>query len=514
MSNFLLWLSGVDREVLKRCPSERTKFIGVGGAVLTTSVLAATACTLTLANFIGIPWTVALPIGLLWGVAIMNLDRWLVASTKRQDTAWRTILMAIPRILLAVVIGLVIAEPLVLKVFDSEVNQRAVELQGEQRAEQNRKLNEQFAQIDVLKQQREELNATLRNLGNVNLETDAQYKKLDAELKELQRQFTEADNAVIGEQEGSSGSGVAGDGPAAAEKKRRRDSLAAQVVVKQGELNARRDQVLAESAETQGVERARLEEEIKKLDEQINELEDERRTFDATQLKANAVKPGVLDRMEALEDLTSNNGSLNAAHWTLRLFILALDSLPVLVKTLMLLGKPSLYDLELEEYERQQLEIERARTDALIRARTMETEVIVDEAQARRDLEVQAARDLAFEVVEAQKDLARRYIAVWKERAAEQMEQAIEQHERIDVRQAPGRRDPRDAPASRAAKTSSTRGASGGRRPPGTGGGSGPASTHRNGSTSRQARPGRESAKGFTARQDPESPPLPPFSTR
>src|SRR6478672_126467 len=101
----MLWLSGADPDVLRHCERERGKMMAMGGTVATTSVLATIAATFTVHQFLHAPLLVALILGIGWGLAIMNLDRWLLMSIRRQDTPGKTILMAAPRIVLALLIG-------------------------------------------------------------------------------------------------------------------------------------------------------------------------------------------------------------------------------------------------------------------------------------------------------------------------------------------------------------------------------------------------------------------------
>jgi hypothetical protein len=62
--------------------------------------------------------------GLLWGAAIFNMDRYIVSSIDKQGSTNQQILQATPRILLAIMIGIVISRPLELKIFDKEIRQK------------------------------------------------------------------------------------------------------------------------------------------------------------------------------------------------------------------------------------------------------------------------------------------------------------------------------------------------------------------------------------------------------
>jgi hypothetical protein len=60
---------------------------------------------------------------------------------------------------------------------------------------------------------------------------------------------------------------------------------------------------------------------------------------------------GLLARMEALSQFTSKSATLRTAYLALLLFITAIEILPVLVKFLMSLGPPTLYDKILKRAE-------------------------------------------------------------------------------------------------------------------------------------------------------------------
>lgn len=54
MRTLLITLSGARPEILKLCPTEQGKFEGIGGAVLTTSVLAVVSMTFALNSALGV----------------------------------------------------------------------------------------------------------------------------------------------------------------------------------------------------------------------------------------------------------------------------------------------------------------------------------------------------------------------------------------------------------------------------------------------------------------------------
>src|SRR5437764_14088617 len=111
-SSLLVRLSGADEDQLARVPQDRPKYVGMGGAVLTTAGMAMLASTLALSMALRVNFLVALLFGIAWGIAILNLDRWLIAT--QHQSKRQTLALALPRFVLAVVIGAVMSTPLVL----------------------------------------------------------------------------------------------------------------------------------------------------------------------------------------------------------------------------------------------------------------------------------------------------------------------------------------------------------------------------------------------------------------
>src|SRR4051794_16613517 len=109
MSELFFWLGGGDEEVVAECPNERTRICALGGTVLVTSLLAMVAGTASSRDWLHTPLVLSLPAGVFWGLAIMNLDRWLLLTIRRQATPSGTLLLALPRLGLALIVGLVIS---------------------------------------------------------------------------------------------------------------------------------------------------------------------------------------------------------------------------------------------------------------------------------------------------------------------------------------------------------------------------------------------------------------------
>lgn len=124
--NELLWTcAGVDKPLIRMCPQDKAKKAGIGGTILFTSLMAALSGTLVISTmFESAPFILCLLFGLFWGALIFNLDRYMTNSMYSDGTSRITLLewrSALPRIVIAVFLGVVISTPIVLKMFDGEI---------------------------------------------------------------------------------------------------------------------------------------------------------------------------------------------------------------------------------------------------------------------------------------------------------------------------------------------------------------------------------------------------------
>ena len=130
---FLWKCGGSDEQILRYAPySDHIKNAGIGGVVLATTVMAALAMGFAMHTIFGDNikgvhqgnWFVTIPISLVWGLIIFNLDRFIVATVKGDGTEkitmseWGSML---PRLVMAILIGLTISAPLETYIFQKEI---------------------------------------------------------------------------------------------------------------------------------------------------------------------------------------------------------------------------------------------------------------------------------------------------------------------------------------------------------------------------------------------------------
>src|SRR5688572_25975877 len=209
--SFSWFCSGAETDILKKCPTETSKYTGIGATIFFTGVFAFLAAAYSLYTVFD-NVLAAIAFGIVWGLMIFNLDRFIVSSMRKEGKLGREFLMATPRLILAILISVVIARPLELKIFEKEIAPELVVMEQEKYSQQEAQLLSRFipyqdslrSQISGLKQEinqkaakrdellrvaQEEADGTggsrRRNLGPIYKVKKADADKAERELAEL-----------------------------------------------------------------------------------------------------------------------------------------------------------------------------------------------------------------------------------------------------------------------------------------------------------------------------------------
>lgn len=209
LKQFFIICSGSDTNILETCSvGEQNKYAGIGATVFFTAVMAFIASSYALYTVFDNLYT-SIFFGLIWGLLIFNLDRYIVSTIKKTGNVIDELIQASPRILLAIIIAIVISKPLELKIFEKEINQ-------------------------VLLEQKNEL--TLTNKNQIAEQFTPNIEALNNDIKSLQQQIEtkEAEvnalyNTYIAEAEGTAGTKLLGKGPVYKEKREKHDALLAEL---------------------------------------------------------------------------------------------------------------------------------------------------------------------------------------------------------------------------------------------------------------------------------------------
>ncbi len=134
MGDLFIWLSGANRRLLAECPTERPKYFGLGAVIVVTGAMAGVSLAFALVNALKIGLSAAIIFAVLWGLAIIMIDRLFVSSMHRQKNPLIYVIQAIPRLAMSLVLGFVISTPFVLQIFKPEINSEIQQMQAAQRA--------------------------------------------------------------------------------------------------------------------------------------------------------------------------------------------------------------------------------------------------------------------------------------------------------------------------------------------------------------------------------------------
>jgi hypothetical protein len=209
LKQFFIICSGSDTDILEQCSKgEQNKYAGIGATVFFTAVMAFIAGSYALYTVFDNLYS-AIFFGLIWGLLIFNLDRYIISTIKKTANITDELIQAAPRIVLAVIIAVVISKPLELKIFEKEINQVLLEQKNELTLANKTQLAEQFT-------------PSIDGLNSDILTLQQQIDTKEAEVNQLY-------DTYISEAEGTAGTKLLGKGPVYKEKREKHDALLAEL---------------------------------------------------------------------------------------------------------------------------------------------------------------------------------------------------------------------------------------------------------------------------------------------
>lgn len=403
----------------------------MGAVILTTAVFAAVSMTtaLVMSRVTGsIPF--ALVLGLAWGVAILNLDRLLVMGLGSENSKKRLFMLAMPRIILALIIGVVISTPLTLTIFQSEIQAKLAEtnlaLQSEREAQLvNSPINES------LKTAEDEL-VTLQSIihrGAVpdvtaNPKYEEAQRQLDAAKADHQvklDKFHQDEAAYIQESDGSGGTGVAGCADECLRKKAVADNSGVTAGRAQAEVDRRQAELdtIAGQLEDGALEASQRQVEdavatLPAAQAKVDGLKEQVAAFRSLTYDTSSANTGLLARLQALEEVSKDSAMATIAHLAVALLFMSIELLPVLFKVLTNMGKKGLYEEILEMEEKAQLGSAELASGRSASVRNARIEAEEEAEKLRIALQLQVVQSANERIISRQADAIERALDDWE----------------------------------------------------------------------------------------------------
>lgn len=303
LNRFFIFCSGVEQSILNQTSTENNKFVGIGATVFFTGVFAMIAASYALYTVFFNFWAAA-AFGLVWGLMIFNLDRYIVSSMKKKGKWFQDFGMALPRIVLAVIISIVIAKPLELKIFSSEIQSELISMQQETRKLHEEKLKLRFdADLKKVDEEIDDINGELRRLRN---QKDVLYAQ------------------ALSEADGTGGSKIRNMGPIYKAKMETAAAADQEFLQRKAELEP---QLLEKENRKKALLGTR--------DEELASME-------------KAALNGFASRIEALDRISQKSDAVFWASLFIMLLFIAIETAPLFVK---LISDRSPYDFVLNKVE-------------------------------------------------------------------------------------------------------------------------------------------------------------------
>ncbi|WP_026763933.1 DUF4407 domain-containing protein [Sediminibacterium salmoneum] len=300
----LWWLSTAETELVKNAVVDRNRHAIIGMLMLGTWCFATLAWTYFFSTVIPELWKAAL-LGIFMGGIILSIDRALIKGigiiTRK---IWVTLAF---RGILAITIGLFMAQPALLFLFQKEVKLQA-SLDNEERINIKQQAIEKR-----LKAEKERLNK--------------EKQAISASLNILYREMVATQNAFIQETDGTGGSGKLGLKTIALAKKERADKA------EKGYQEA-----LANLSPLQ-----------QQIDSSLQRIE-QNTQMELARFKG-LLNNGFITQIEALNHLIKNNDAVAYRYYLLVTLLLLIELMPVIAKLLLPTGTYQVHAKKKEEQE-------------------------------------------------------------------------------------------------------------------------------------------------------------------
>ena len=185
---FSWWCAGADRPLLRMCPGDHSKYTGIGTVILFTAIMAFFSSSIALSLVFPddngeVFSSLGIVCGLIWATMIFFLDRFItntMYSDGKVSISKDEFIGGLPRILIAIFLGIVISAPLELLIFDKEIDTKLGEMK--QTVVDNYTRGDRESLIK-LNNELSTLNIQLQNVQTTIINSKELQKSIDEEKK-------------------------------------------------------------------------------------------------------------------------------------------------------------------------------------------------------------------------------------------------------------------------------------------------------------------------------------------
>lgn len=368
--NEFFWIcSGANRDILRQCPTEYSKYFGIGGTIFFTAAMAALSGGYAFHTIFN-DNLLALCFGIFWGLLIFNLDRFIVNtmySDGKHTISWSEFKSGLPRIIIAIFLGIVISTPLEMKIFEDRIESQIVK--------------DNAMRTKITKGEADYYYKQLEKREN-------ELNKKNDELKELEDKLNEASNDLKKEGEGSALSGRSGRGP---------------IYIEKAEYEKKCKEALDRWNRSNNSTINRLNEDIALLRKQISEFEGD--------IEKGLGNTGFCVRYEAFSNIKEEVPAVRIVSLFIMLLFIIIETAPTIFKMMIESGP---YDELLKE------EMERTKAAAIMNVSKIndnantQIQISVEKNKERLIAEIVANKEILSKITAVQAELLQTAIEEWR----------------------------------------------------------------------------------------------------
>ncbi|SFR61734.1 protein of unknown function [Microbacterium azadirachtae] len=360
-------LGGADGAILDRVPSEQPRFVQMFFVLAGTALVSALSMLFALTTGVQVLVWIAVPLAVVWALLIFNLDRFLTSTMRSTRSVWRLLGLALPRVLMAAIIGFVVAEPIVLQAFHNDIAREVtatnlVQAQSDQKAvatgPEKKALDAASQRLADLQNQASTgiVKGTSSDSASQKAAQDT-VAKVTAQMADQQKVIDQARALYQCELTGQGAgtvpgcTGVQGDGASSTAAKSQLDqaqqtydALAAQLRQANADLESADSSSKSATSASEAQNRQQAKDQIPTAEQAYKTALDAYNARAADVAGTNAGAVGLLSQISALDRLSAKEPVLGFAHWLIAALFFMIELLPVIVKVLTSWGDPSLYE--------------------------------------------------------------------------------------------------------------------------------------------------------------------------
>lgn len=360
-------LGGADGAILDRVPSEQPRFVQMFFVLAGTALVSALSMLFALTTGVQVLVWIAVPLAVVWALLIFNLDRFLTSTMRSTRSVWRLLGLAIPRVLMAAIIGFVVAEPIVLQAFHNDIAREVtatnlVQAQSDQKAvtsgPEKKALDAASQRLADLQNQAStgivkgtssdsaSQKAAQDTVAKITAQMADQQKVIDQARALYQCELTGQGAGTVPGCTGVQGNGASSDAAKSQldQAQQTYDALAAQLRQANTDLESADASSKSATSASEAQNRQQAKDQLPAAEQAYKTALDAYNARAAEVAGTNAGAVGLLSQISALDRLSAKEPVLGFAHWLIAALFFMIELLPVIVKVLTSWGDPSLYE--------------------------------------------------------------------------------------------------------------------------------------------------------------------------